>query len=228
MLGFYVSGHPLEKWRGVLETQKFSRLDAIEALEESRRTKDGRGWEGPRYSFGVIVQDVEQRFSRSSGNPFAIVRIEDFTNQAEVMVIGKTYERVHEAGLLRKGAVVELSARVEHDDRTDSRRLAVLDVKELPKPKALSRKKAIRAADEMDPLPAPAELELHIAQNSTCDDLRSLHSILMRHPGATPVVLVVHRRGSEVRLQPAARFAIELSPPLIVELDPWLTESTGQ
>ena len=116
LLGFYVSGHPLEKWRGVLKRRKFSRLDAIEALEESRRTKDGRGWEGPRYSFGVIIQDVEQRFSRSSGNPFAIVRIEDFTNQAEVMVIGKTYERVHEAGLLRKGAVVELSARVEHDD----------------------------------------------------------------------------------------------------------------
>jgi DNA polymerase-3 subunit alpha len=213
LLGFYVSGHPLEKWRGMLETPKFSRLGAIETLEESRRAKDGRGWEGPRYSFGVIVQDVEQRFSRSSGNPFAIVRVEDFTDQAEIMVIGKTYERVHEAGLLRKGGVVELSARVEHDDRTDSRRLAVLEVKELPAPKAASRKRAA---------PAPAEVELHITEHSTSDDLRSLHSRLELHPGPTPVVLVVHRRGNEVRLQPSPRFAIELSPRLLVELEPWL------
>ena len=69
LLGFYVSGHPLEPWRDVLDGEKFSRLGQIEELEMARKNKEG-WWEGPRYSFGVLVQDVDQRFSKTSGNPF--------------------------------------------------------------------------------------------------------------------------------------------------------------
>jgi DNA polymerase-3 subunit alpha len=229
LLGFYVSGHPLEKWRSILESDTFSRLADLDSLEQSRRGRDGRGWEGPRYNFGVIIQDVDHRFSKSSGNPFAIARVEDYTSQAEVMILGKTYERTHAAGLLRKGAVVDLTARVEHDDRTDARRLSVLDMKELPRPKpAPPAKKPARreprTAAAPDPAPAPGEteVELHIAEDSPPDSLRQLHSILLTHTGDTPVVVVVHCRGAEVRLQPSPRFAVAPSPLLKEQLGAWL------
>ena len=231
LLGFYVSGHPLEPWREVIEGDRFSRLGQIDDLEMARRNKEG-WWEGPRYSFGVLVQDVEQRFSKTSGNPFAIIRVEDFTGSLETMIVGKSYERVQGAGLLQKGAVVELVARVEHDDRTDARRLSVLDIKALSKPKAARGTKkngaasagrngrSSRSAEDAQPV-----VELHIGEHSTLDDLRHLKELLTGHAGPTPFILVCHHRQHEVRLQPGGRRGVALTPGARRDLEPWLQRS---
>ncbi|MFN0129601.1 MAG: DNA polymerase III subunit alpha [Verrucomicrobiales bacterium] len=234
LLGFYVSGHPLEPWREVLDGETFSRIAQIDELELARKGKEG-WWEGPRYSFGVLVQDVEMRFSKSSGNPFAILRVEDFTGSLETMVVGKSYERVQSAGLMRKGAVIELVARIELDDRTDSRRLSVLDVKELNKPRASrgAKKNGAATADataknrERRAPAAPAAdpvLELHIAEHSTLDDLRHLKELLADHAGPTPFVLVCHHRDHEVRLRPGQGLGIALTPGARRDLEPWLAQ----
>lgn len=230
LLGFYVSGHPLEKWRELIESGEFAKLGELEELELSKRGRDGR-WEGPRFTFGVIIQDVEQRFSKTNGNPFAILKIEDFTGQVEVMVIGRTYERLQGAGLLKKGAVVALDARVEHDDRTDSRRLNVLSIEPLGEPKknGKGRKNGRGAANGKGPVEAndaPAEttnvIELHIDNGSNLDDLRELQARMQCHPGETPVVLVVHRLGHEVRLASSSKYRLRWSPACQRDLEPWL------
>jgi len=236
LLGFYVSGHPLKPWREVLEGEKFSRLGQIEELEMARKNKEG-WWEGPRYSFGVLVQDVEQRFSKTSGNPFAIIRMEDFTGSLETMIVGKSYERVQSAGLLQKGAVIELVARVEHDDRTDSRRLSVLDIKALTKPRPLKKPRKgedagareekaegpSRQADAAAGAPRSSRiLEFHISEKSTLDDIRHLRNILDDHAGATPFVLVCHHRRHEVRLQPGRSQGVAFTAGARRELEPWL------
>ena len=232
LLGFYVSGHPLEPWREVIEGEKFSALGQIDDLEMAKKSKEG-WWEGSRYSFGVLVQDVEQRFSKTSGNPFAIIRIEDFTGSLETMVVGKSYERVQSAGLLQKGAVVELVARIEHDDRTDARRLSVLDVKSLTKArpeKGLKKTRpgvATTAKGRREPLPATPEqpstvLEFHISEASTLEDIRHLKHLLSDHPGPTPFVLVCHHRRHEVRLQPGPGLGVALTPGARRDLEPWL------
>lgn len=229
LLGFYVSGHPLEPWRDVLDGEKFSRLGQIEELEMARKNKEG-WWEGPRYSFGVLVQDVDQRFSKTSGNPFAIVRIEDFTGGLETMIVGKSYERVQGAGILQKGSVVEVVARVEHDDRTDSRRLSVLDVK------ALTQPRAARKSAKGGPVPAkvgarsarkePISLvELHIAEHSSLDDLQALRGILASHAGPTPFVLICRYRQHDVRLEPSAGRGVNFSAQARSELEPWLSQA---
>jgi DNA polymerase-3 subunit alpha len=229
LLGFYVSGHPLEPWRDVLDGDKFSRLGQIEELEMARKNKEG-WWEGPRYSFGVLVQDVDQRFSKTSGNPFAIVRIEDFTGGLETMIVGKSYERVQGAGVLQKGTVVEVVARVEHDDRTDSRRLSVLDVK------ALTQPRAARKSAKDGPAPAKAGargqrkepvslVELHIAEHSSLDDLQALRGILASHAGSTPFVLICRYRQHDVRLEPGAGRGVNFSAQARSELEPWLSLS---
>jgi DNA polymerase-3 subunit alpha len=231
LLGFYVSGHPLEPWREVIEGESFSRLGQIDDLEMAKRSKEG-WWEGPRYSFGVLVQDVEQRFSKTSGNPFAIIRVEDFTGSLETMIVGKSYERVQGAGLLQKGAVVELVARVEHDDRTDARRLSVLDIKALSKPKAARGAKRNGAATDgkngrasRPAEGAPPVLELHIGEHSTLDDLRHLKELLTGHAGPTPFILVCHHRQHEVRLQPGGSRGVALTTSARRDLEPWLQRS---
>ena len=228
LLGFYVSGHPLEPWREVIEGDAFCRLAQIEDLEMARRNKEGR-WEGPRYSFGVLVQDVDQRFSKTSGNPFAILRLEDFSGSLETMIVGKNYERLQGAGLLRKGAVIELVARVEHDDRTDARRLSVLDIKALAPPKAArttnrngattggKNGRARRSAEDTPPV-----VEFHIGEESTLEDLRHLKQYIAGHPGPTPFLLVCHHRQHEVRLQPATGCGIAFTPAARRDLEPWL------
>jgi DNA polymerase-3 subunit alpha len=229
LLGFYVSGHPLEPWRDVLDGDKFSRLGQIEELEMARKNKEG-WWEGPRYSFGVLIQDVDQRFSKTSGNPFAIVRIEDFTGGLETMIVGKSYERVQGAGVLHKGTVVEVVARVEHDDRTDSRRLSVLDIKALTQPRAARKS----AKDGSAPAKAGARgqrkepvslVELHIAENSSLDDLQALRGILASHAGSTPFVLICRYRQHDVRLEPSAGRGVNFSAQARSELEPWLSQA---
>ncbi|MGI8603871.1 MAG: DNA polymerase III subunit alpha [Verrucomicrobiales bacterium] len=224
LLGFYVTGHPLEKWRAVVEGERFAHLGDLDELRESARKKDGR-WEGPKFSFGCIINDVEQRFSKA-GNPFAIVKVEDFTGQAEVMVLGRTYERAHGEGLLTKGTAIELTARVEHDDRTDARRLSVLEVKALPLPSPANgrTRPEVGVAEEKPELPSrPAMLELHISPAGTVEELQQLRQMLLANAGPTPVVFVMHHvAGHAVRLEPGARFSVESTPSLRRDLAPWL------
>jgi DNA polymerase-3 subunit alpha len=217
-----VSGHPLERWRDVVESQRFARLGRLDDLEQSRRNREGR-WEGTRFSFGGIINDIELKFSKA-GNPFAVVRIEDFTGQAEVMIIGRTYEKAQAEGLLRKGAAIEINARVELDDRTNTRRLAVLEVKELTLPKpGRKRVKAIEA-----PVENVAALELHISPEGTVEELRKLREMLRTHAGPTQVIFVMHHRdGHEIRLEPDPRFAVAPSATLRRELEPWLSDANG-
>jgi DNA polymerase-3 subunit alpha len=81
LMGFYISGHPLEEYRA--ETKAFANL----------RLGDAAGVEPERdYSVVGIVTAVQRRTSRA-GKPMAFVSIEDDSGQAEVALFGQTYEK---------------------------------------------------------------------------------------------------------------------------------------
>ncbi|MBP7950898.1 MAG: DNA polymerase III subunit alpha [Verrucomicrobiales bacterium] len=241
LLGFYVSGHPLDPWRGVIQRGGFERLGELE--ENKPRLK------GKKARFAVFIGEVAVKYTKT-GKQFATLRVEDFTGQMEVLVWGEEWERFGKQ--LTKGSVVELLAKVEPDNRSDSLQLIASGVKALPNPKAGDEHLAASqtspsvrkssqgnggtpasAGHKTGPAnpgktaaPAPrltSMLRLHIdARRAGLEDLQTIRDILKAHPGGTPVVLCVNKDGHQLDLLAGPRFSVAENDELKRSLQPWL------
>ncbi|MDQ6887382.1 MAG: DNA polymerase III subunit alpha [Gemmatimonadota bacterium] len=79
ILGFYISGHPLEPFRTECE------LFATHSVSQLS------GWlEGP-ISIGVVVTAVKRQVSKRSGSEFARLTVEDFSGSSEVLVFPEAW-----------------------------------------------------------------------------------------------------------------------------------------
>jgi len=198
LLGFYVSGHPLDAYRGALSKGKFKALGDLAALKTTERQwkKGGGRNQVPRhvYSFAGFLEDVNVRYSKKSGKPFATIALADFTGHCEAMVWGGAYEKFH--SLLVKGEVVRIDAVVESDDESDERTLIVEEVRPLEK-----------VAMKID---VEGAFTLVIDSRRTRDtDLARIQQIASRYRGQTPLHLLVRRAdGSDVRLLASDEFAV--------------------
>ena len=96
LLGFYLSGHPLEAFAAEVKAFATASLGDVELFgetdEESSDPRFGRD-RGPLHRFCGIVTDVQQRTTRS-GKPIVFATLEDFRGQGELVCFSNTYERV--------------------------------------------------------------------------------------------------------------------------------------
>ena len=79
ILGFYISGHPLEPFR--LECELF----ATTAVSELGK------WTDQPMSLGVVVTAVKKQMSKRSGAEFARLTVEDFSGSSEVLVFPEAW-----------------------------------------------------------------------------------------------------------------------------------------
>ncbi len=126
LLGFYVTGHPLDEYRSVLENSKYSSIGDLQQMKPGKK--------GLR--FAGLIGEATVKYTKREGKPFAILLLEDFSGTTEVLVWNETYQKCNP--FLVKGGVIELKAKVEQDSRTDTNRLTAEDVKEIqPDPDAV-------------------------------------------------------------------------------------------
>ena len=95
VLGFYVSGHPLDEYRAEADafaTAHFGTPDKLETAIERAAGGDGRN-RGPVRTFCGIITDVSRNTTRS-GKPIAFATIEDFTGQGEMVVFSNILDRI--------------------------------------------------------------------------------------------------------------------------------------
>ncbi len=199
LLGFYVTGHPLNRYRSLLEGGKFVQVAQLEGLvsEESKTATA---------SIGGVLVSVDKKFSKKSNRPFAIVVLEDLTHSVEIPIFGETFAK--SAAHLEVGKLVEVAVRV--DLREGEVRTTATEVRPL------------KAPSEQD---SPAYLILPIEQTSE-RDLLDIREALMAHPGMRPVILRFQREdGLRVKLTPADQFRVEWSPALKSRLERWLPAS---
>jgi DNA polymerase-3 subunit alpha len=107
VIGFFISGHPLERFRD--EAKLFS----------SRTTATLGTWSQHQVSTAVVVTAVKRRISRKTGSEYARLTVEDFHGTAEALVFPDTWSRlsdviVPDAALLLTGTY---SARDRGEDR---------------------------------------------------------------------------------------------------------------
>ncbi|HPU01663.1 MAG: DNA polymerase III subunit alpha [Firmicutes bacterium] len=82
MLGFYISGHPLEQYRPLLE-----RMTHLTPCAELQEVEDRS-----TVSVGGIVTSVRTIYTKK-GKPMAFVRLEDLSGSVEIIVFSDLYER---------------------------------------------------------------------------------------------------------------------------------------
>jgi DNA polymerase-3 subunit alpha len=79
ILGFYISGHPLEPFRAEAE------------LFASHQVAGLGKWAEGAVSIGVVVTAIKKQVSRRSGAEFARLTVEDFSGSSEVLVFPEAW-----------------------------------------------------------------------------------------------------------------------------------------
>ncbi|HEX6051598.1 MAG TPA: DNA polymerase III subunit alpha, partial [Gemmatimonadaceae bacterium] len=82
ILGFYISGHPLEPYR--LECELFA-THTVSQLGT---------WTADPVALGVVITAVKRQISKRSGSEFARLTVEDFSGSAEVLIFPEKWAAI--------------------------------------------------------------------------------------------------------------------------------------
>ncbi len=203
LLGFYVTGHPLDKFRGVIDSDRYRKLGMVDDLE-ILNPRD-------RFPFAGMVRSIESKTTKA-GKPFGVLVLEDFTGSSEIMLWGETFVPARDAGLLEPGKIIRLKCAIQVDDRTGGRRLTGYELNELKARRGSNNRKG------------PLELMLWTTRHGE-QDLREIEQALTAHPGPTPVLLhFQNSAGKRVTVEAGEPFKVKRCGELESALGRWIEE----
>jgi DNA polymerase-3 subunit alpha len=212
LLGFYVTGHPLDAYTDLFAARNYRTMTSLGDLDDRAQFKVA----------GAIVQ-IDKKFTRKEGKPFAVVWIEDLTGTLEVVLWNEVYIQVSDA--LALGRVVEVKGTL--DKRDDTMRATA------QKMTVLAREKTNGAAS--DPTKSSTNVSeeaavlLQFSSAATSDELRQVRDILASSPGQQRVQLVFERpTGNSLRVDAGADCRINLTGELEQKLSRWLVTTKAE
>lgn len=186
ILGFYISGHPLEPYRAECE------------LFASHTVAELGTWTEGTLTIGVVVTAIKRQVSKKSGAEFARLTVEDFAGSSEILVFPEAWaalsDRIRpDIPLLIKGSFPR------RDQGVDNPTFIV---------ESVQRFEELRVAGQV-----AVELDLaerrRVGENGSADVvelaaglLPDVRLVLENHPGAAPVeVRWTDERGAVSRLR---------------------------
>jgi len=169
ILGFFISGHPLEKYRDKLED-----LNALSTEEISALTKS-TGKDENITTAGIITNLRVLKSKR--GDFYAQGALEDMAGSVEMLVFPEAYRKLQEKVKLEVPVLIRGGVRIEEGANP---KLTVNDISPLE--------------DAKVPLPHSLRIRvpLETANESTVD---ALHSLCTQQKGAAKVLFDVERQG---------------------------------
>jgi DNA polymerase-3 subunit alpha len=211
LLGFYVSGHPLDAYVDLFAAKNYQPITSLGELDDRALFRTA----------GAIAQ-VERKFTRKEGKPFAVVWIEDLSATLEVVIWNDVYLKVAEA--LAAGRVVEIEGTI--DTRGDSVRAIAQKVK------VLTPGNGNGAGNENEKWPRQLEepaVLLQFSTATTSEELQKVRKILASSPGPRSVQLLFDRPAGDVlRVDAGSDFCVDLTRDLEEKLARWLVTSKAQ
>lgn len=105
LLGFYLTAHPVESYKDLLEEHGVLPVSEI----STQRV-------GERVLLGGIITEIKKITTKAGNNEMAFIKIEDLSGSIEIVVFPKVYTRT--AQHISKDAMIKVSGRVdEKEDR---------------------------------------------------------------------------------------------------------------
>jgi DNA polymerase-3 subunit alpha len=202
LLGFYISGHPLDAYRGVIDSDMYTRIGLIDELDLSDRRK--------RHRFAGMIKHIEHKVTKA-GKPFGVIHLEDFTGTKEILSWSESYTPAREEGLLEQGNVIRLFGNVQEDDRNpDSRRVSGSKIEGLAG-------KRVTGADRK-----ALNITLWTSKHDE-NDLLEIKQILQSNPGKTSVLIhIQNSMGDRATLTASESFLVRKSDSLEMALAKWM------
>jgi DNA polymerase-3 subunit alpha len=169
ILGFFISGHPLEKYRDKLEDLRALSTEEISALTKST------GKDENITTAGIITNLHVLKSKR--GDFYAQGALEDMVGSVEMLVFPEAYRKLQEKVKLEVPVLIRGGVRIEEGANP---KLTVNDISPLEEAKV--------------PLPNSLRIRvpLETANESTVD---ALHTLCARQKGAAKVLFDVERQG---------------------------------
>jgi DNA polymerase-3 subunit alpha len=194
LLGFYITGHPLDEHRA--EVPAFA-LHTVAQLREFEQEVDTR-------LCGLITK-VEVRVTKEGKKPWARVTFEDLTGSIEVMVFPDTYAALPQA--LAVGDVMVICGQL--DRRDDAPKLRATQLQTL--------------AEACDQLLTALVLRLPLDDWLDPARWAQLRELVMDAPGPVKLRLVCSRSsGEEIELAPADHYGVTWTAELRAKLEAFL------
>ena len=204
LLGFYVSGHPLDAYADLFASKNYQPIDSLGDLDDRAQFKIA----------GVVVQ-AEKKFTRKEGKPFAVIWLEDRTGTLEIVVWNDVFITVSE--LLEAGRVLELRGTI--DTRSDSLRATAQKIRV---PTAAKSNGASNGHGNGSSIDEPAVL-LQFSPATTREELREVRELLANSPGERRVQLLFDRPDAEpLRVDAGPDLRVNLTRELEQKLMRWL------
>jgi DNA polymerase-3 subunit alpha len=198
LLGFYVTGHPLDEHRA--EVAAFA-LHTVAQLREITDEIDTR--------LCGLVTKVEVRVTKEGKKPWARVTLEDLTGALEVLVFPDTYASLPQA--LATGDVMVVNGGLDRRD-------------EAPK---LRGTQLLTLSEACDQLLTALVLRLPVDDWLDPARWAHLRELVMDAPGPVKLRLVCSRAsGEEIELAPADHYGVMWTPELRAKLEAFLGGAT--
>jgi len=181
ILGFYLSAHPLDRYREEVRTFSTVSIDAV----ESRR-------DGTPVRIAGLISDLKNHMDRQK-RPMAFFRLEDFSGSLEALAFADTYEKYR--ALIHKDAIVMVIGKISTRE-TEAPKIIVDEVIALEDARSRFTKSLCLAMNLSD-----------LADK----DMDAIKAVLAGHEGTVPVYFRVqtgakgdyYLRSKSIRVKPS-------------------------
>ena len=165
VLGFFISGHPLAKYRTEVE------------LFGNRTTATLGMWSEQKVAVAAVVTALKRQISKKSGAEYARLTLEDFTGTAEALVFPEAWAKLN--GVIHTDGAYLLTGGYIPRDRGEEQAPFIVD--------------SARSLDDLKPSGAIG-VALRWTANTRPDPetARAIAALCAAHPGPTPVFLEWH------------------------------------
>jgi DNA polymerase-3 subunit alpha len=189
-LGMYVSSHPLERYRTVLEG--FTPIREFTGEHE-----------GSTVTIAGLIAKLKRTLTKKN-DPMAFFTLEDSTGHVEVLVFPKLMPQV--VHLLNVDAVVEVTGRL--NEREGEITIIADSLKELPTDDLYTM-----ALSEVE---RGKQIVIHMKQLATPEGLEQIKQVLERNPGNAQVYVSIGTGNQSKKIK--AKSSVRISKGLLEEL----------
>ncbi|MGL4969928.1 MAG: OB-fold nucleic acid binding domain-containing protein, partial [Fusobacteriaceae bacterium] len=187
-LGFYLSAHPLDRYRTLINLLKTPPISLL--LNE----KDVQG-----IKTCGIIKGIKKIVTRKEGKIMATFFLEDFSGKIPVTLFPKTYEESFH--FLEEGASVFIEGNLQTDYFNNNE----------------TQKLLVRSITPLDSLDENPKLRCYILiREDDRDKFNRLKTVLQNHPGKNPVSFAIKKDGEKTVKN--SKFQVSISPGFLEEI----------
>ncbi len=182
-LGFYVSGHPLDKYRDTLEGINYTLSSEIDDLAD-----------GSQALFIGKIESITEKISKK-GNKFGIANIMDLHGNIELMLFENRLKELEEDFDMTK----PIAFKVKITKDGDFTRMNILKIESLKD----AKKEKVKVKKEQKHTPEPEQPPLILAVNLMPDakTVEELMCLVERYPGKRPLELHIKSKLADVIIE---------------------------